>query len=236
MCYAKNGQVIGLGAGQQSRIHCTRLAGDKADNWWFRQHPKIFEFKWKKGTKRPDKSNAIDLFVSGQIPDKDANGGMERELYESVFEEVPQELTAEERKEWRKQLTDVAVSSDAFVSSPIFYAPVIRERSGANACSSSRSSTMFSVPLRLVRSILPPLVDRLMIRPSMMRRRSAGLYLLSRRLGSSTIKCLGIYALDCLGLFGFHRYNKSSFLATRNFVRPIVWLPWIRLNQTSSMW
>ncbi|TGZ83105.1 bifunctional purine biosynthesis protein ADE17 [Ascodesmis nigricans] len=114
VCYAKNGQVIGLGAGQQSRIHCTRLAGDKADNWWFRQHPKIFEFKWKKGTKRPDKSNAIDLYVSGQVPEKDQNGGMERELYESVFEEVPQELTPEERKEWRSKLTDVAVSSDAF--------------------------------------------------------------------------------------------------------------------------
>ncbi|KAI5795193.1 cytidine deaminase-like protein [Geopyxis carbonaria] len=112
VCYAKNGQVVGLGAGQQSRIHCTRLAGDKADNWWFRQHPKIFEFKWKKGTKRPDKSNAIDLFVSGQVPDKDA--GMERELYESVFEEVPVELTAEEKKEWKNKFSDVAISSDAF--------------------------------------------------------------------------------------------------------------------------
>jgi phosphoribosylaminoimidazolecarboxamide formyltransferase/IMP cyclohydrolase len=115
VCYAKNGQVIGLGAGQQSRIHCTRLAGDKADNWWFRQHPKIFEFKWKKGTKRPDKSNAIDLYVSGQVPEK-VEGNMERELYESVFEEVPEELTAEEKKAWKKQLTDVVVSSDAFVS------------------------------------------------------------------------------------------------------------------------
>jgi len=113
VCYAKNGQVIGLGAGQQSRIHCTRLAGDKADNWWFRQHPKIFEFKWKKGTKRPDKSNAIDLYVSGLVPEKE-EGNMERELYERIFEEVPGELTAEERKAWRKQLTDVVVSSDAF--------------------------------------------------------------------------------------------------------------------------
>lgn len=113
VCYAKNGQVIGLGAGQQSRIHCTRLAGDKTDNWWLRQHPKIFEFKWKKGTKRPDKSNAIDLYVSGQAPEKEERN-MERELYESVFEEVPKELTPEEKKAWKKHLTDVVVSSDAF--------------------------------------------------------------------------------------------------------------------------
>jgi len=112
VCYAKNGQVIGLGAGQQSRIHCTRLAGDKADNWWFRQHPKISQFKWKKGTKRPDKSNAIDLYVSGIVPKKDA--GMERDMYEAVFEEVPEELTEAEREEWRSKLTEVAVSSDAF--------------------------------------------------------------------------------------------------------------------------
>ena len=77
VCYAKNGQVVGLGAGQQSRIHCTRLAGDKADNWWLRQHPNIFAFKWKKGVKRPEKSNAIDLYVSGQVPEK-VEGSMER--------------------------------------------------------------------------------------------------------------------------------------------------------------
>jgi phosphoribosylaminoimidazolecarboxamide formyltransferase/IMP cyclohydrolase len=120
VCYAKNGQVIGLGAGQQSRIHCTRLAGDKTDNWWLRQHPKIFEFKWKKGTKRPDKSNAIDLYVSGQAPEKEERN-MERELYESVFEEVPKELTPEEKKAWKKHLTDVVVSSDAFVSYFFFF-------------------------------------------------------------------------------------------------------------------
>jgi phosphoribosylaminoimidazolecarboxamide formyltransferase/IMP cyclohydrolase len=66
VCYAKNGMVIGLGAGQQSRIHCTRLAGDKADNWWLRHHPRVLAFDFKKGTKRADKSNAIDLFVSNQ--------------------------------------------------------------------------------------------------------------------------------------------------------------------------
>ncbi|KAF8467668.1 cytidine deaminase-like protein [Kalaharituber pfeilii] len=111
ICYAKSGQVIGLGAGQQSRIHCTRLAGDKADNWWLRQHPRVLELKFKKGTKRPDKSNAIDLFVSGQVPRED---GLEKEMYESVFEEVPVELTYEEKRDWLNKLEDVAVSSDAF--------------------------------------------------------------------------------------------------------------------------
>lgn len=113
VCYAKNGQVIGLGAGQQSRIHCTRLAGDKADNWWFRFHPKILGIKWKKGTKRPDKSNAIDLLCSGELP----KSGPERDLFESSFEEVPAAFTEAERDEWSAKLGDVAVSSDAFVSS-----------------------------------------------------------------------------------------------------------------------
>lgn len=112
VCYAVNGQVVGLGAGQQSRIHCTRLAGDKADNWWMRFHERVLGIKWKKGTKRPDKSNAIDLLVSGQLP-KD---GPEREAFEAVFEEVPAAFTAEERDAWMKQLKDVCVSSDAFVS------------------------------------------------------------------------------------------------------------------------
>ncbi|KAK8872900.1 AICARFT/IMPCHase bienzyme [Apiospora arundinis] len=110
VCYAKNGQVIGLGAGQQSRIHCTRLAGDKADNWWFRFHPKILGIKWKKGTKRPDKSNAIDLLCSGELP----KSGPERDLFESVFEEIPAAFTEAERDEWSAQLGEVAVSSDAF--------------------------------------------------------------------------------------------------------------------------
>lgn len=112
VCYAKNGMVIGLGAGQQSRIHCTRLAGDKADNWWLRQHPRVLGFKWAKGTKRPDKSNAIDLFVSNQIPES----GPERDDYISKFAEgeVPEPLTAAERREWIGKLSDVALSSDAF--------------------------------------------------------------------------------------------------------------------------
>jgi len=118
VCYALNGQIIGLGAGQQSRIHCTRLAGDKADNWWLRFNPRVLGIKWKKGTKRPDKSNAIDLLVSGQLP-KD---GPEREGYEGFFEEVPQAFTAEEREEWLGKLSEVAVSSDAFVRLHLYVA------------------------------------------------------------------------------------------------------------------
>lgn len=114
VCYAKNGMVIGLGAGQQSRIHCTRLAGDKADNWWFRQHPKVLGFKWNKGVKRPDKSNAIDLFVTGQIPKVEP----EKSEYESKFATLPEPLTEEEREEWLGKLTDVALSSDAFFPFP----------------------------------------------------------------------------------------------------------------------
>lgn len=116
VCYAKDGQVIGLGAGQQSRIHCTRLAGDKADNWWLRFHPRVLGIKWKKGTKRPDKSNAIDLLVSGELP----KSGPEREAFEAVFEEVPAAFSEEERGDWLSKLGDVAVSSDAFVSDPLF--------------------------------------------------------------------------------------------------------------------
>ncbi len=110
VCYAKNGMVIGLGAGQQSRIHCTRLAGDKADNWWLRQHPRVLGFKWAKGTKRPDKSNAIDLFVTNQIPTTEP----EKSDYENKFVEIPTPLTSEERQEWLNKLDNVALSSDAF--------------------------------------------------------------------------------------------------------------------------
>ena len=110
VCYARRGQVVGLGAGQQSRIHCTRLAGDKADNWWMRFHPRARGLKWKKGVKRPEKSNAIDLLCSGQVPPD----GVEREAFDANFEEVPAPFSEEERKEWLATLTDVAVSSDAF--------------------------------------------------------------------------------------------------------------------------
>jgi phosphoribosylaminoimidazolecarboxamide formyltransferase/IMP cyclohydrolase len=114
VCYAARGQVVGLGAGQQSRIHCTRLAGDKADNWWLRFHPRVLAIKWKQGTKRPSKSNAIDLLVSGELP----KGGAEREDFEAVFDEVPVAFTEAEKEEWMGKLTDVVVSSDAFVSHP----------------------------------------------------------------------------------------------------------------------
>ncbi|EIE91822.1 hypothetical protein G6F46_007095 [Rhizopus delemar] len=109
VCYAKNGMVIGLGAGQQSRIHCTRLAGDKADNWWLRHHPKVLAFDFKKGTKRADKSNAIDLYVTNQTGE-----GIEREAWEANFNVIPELLTAEERKEWMSKLENTVVSSDAF--------------------------------------------------------------------------------------------------------------------------
>lgn len=117
VCYALNGQVIGLGAGQQSRIHCTRLAGDKADNWWMRFHDRVINIKWKQGTKRADKSNAIDLLCSGQTPRNDA----EKVEYERVFEEVPAPFTQEEREAWLQKLGEVAVSSDAFVSFFFFF-------------------------------------------------------------------------------------------------------------------
>ncbi|KAF2660254.1 AICARFT/IMPCHase bienzyme [Lophiostoma macrostomum CBS 122681] len=112
VCYALNGQIIGLGAGQQSRIHCTRLAGDKADNWWMRFHERALSLKWKKGTKRASKSNAIDLLCSGLVPRE----GIERADFEAHFEEgqVPQVFTHEERALWLAKLQGVAVSSDAF--------------------------------------------------------------------------------------------------------------------------
>ncbi|XP_057668488.1 bifunctional purine biosynthesis protein ATIC [Diorhabda carinulata] len=109
VCYAKDGQVIGIGAGQQSRIHCTRLAGDKADNWWLRQHPKVLNMKFKKSVKRADISNAIDNFVNGTVG-KD----MDRATFEAMYDEVPIELTPTERHTWLSNLTGVVVASDAF--------------------------------------------------------------------------------------------------------------------------
>jgi phosphoribosylaminoimidazolecarboxamide formyltransferase/IMP cyclohydrolase len=106
--YALNGQVIGLGAGQQSRIHCTRLAGDKADNWWLRQHPRVLSFQFKDEVKRAVRNNAIDLFVLDEV------GETERPSWEALFEIVPPPLTYAERREWLNQLEEVAASSDAF--------------------------------------------------------------------------------------------------------------------------
>ncbi|XP_023616787.1 bifunctional purine biosynthesis protein PURH isoform X3 [Myotis lucifugus] len=109
VCYAKNGQVIGIGAGQQSRIHCTRLAGDKANFWWLRHHPRVLSMKFKTGVKRAEISNAIDQYVTGTI-------GEDEDLvkWKALFEEVPELLTEAEKKEWVDKLSEVSVSSDAF--------------------------------------------------------------------------------------------------------------------------
>lgn len=109
VCYAKNGQVIGIGAGQQSRIHCTRLAGDKANNWWLRQHPRVLSLEFKKGVKRADISNAIDNFVNGTV-----GLDMPKEQFAAMFDKVPSPLNDAEKKEWIQKLTGVSLGSDAF--------------------------------------------------------------------------------------------------------------------------
>uniref|UniRef100_A0A8C2I138 Bifunctional purine biosynthesis protein ATIC n=1 Tax=Cyprinus carpio TaxID=7962 RepID=A0A8C2I138_CYPCA len=109
VCYAKDGQVIGIGAGQQSRIHCTRLAGDKADNWWLRHHPRVLNMKFHSGIKRAEMANAIDQYVSGTIGE-----GPDKEVWKSLFEEVPETLSEVEKKSWISSLQAVALSSDAF--------------------------------------------------------------------------------------------------------------------------
>jgi phosphoribosylaminoimidazolecarboxamide formyltransferase/IMP cyclohydrolase len=108
VCYALNGQVIGLGAGQQSRIHCTRLAGHKVDLWWLRQHPRVLDLRFKSGVRRADKNNAIDLFLIDEM------SAAERAEWESAFEQLPTFFTAAERAQWLAQLDEVALSSDAF--------------------------------------------------------------------------------------------------------------------------
>lgn len=109
VCYARDGQVIGIGAGQQSRIHCTRLAGDKADNWWLRQHPSVINMKFKKRVKRAEISNAIDNYVNGTVG-KD----MTETMWAAMYETVPSLLTDEDRAEWKGKLSGVALGSDAF--------------------------------------------------------------------------------------------------------------------------
>ncbi|KAF2364917.1 AICARFT/IMPCHase bienzyme [Trinorchestia longiramus] len=105
VCYAYRGQVLGLGAGQQSRIHCTRLAGDKTDNWWLRHHPKVLTLAFKTGVKRAEKANLIDNFV---------NGYADSAMMKLFLEAVPEPLTANERQEWLGRLQGVALASDAF--------------------------------------------------------------------------------------------------------------------------
>jgi phosphoribosylaminoimidazolecarboxamide formyltransferase/IMP cyclohydrolase len=109
VCYTKDGQVVGIGAGQQSRIHCTRLAGDKANNWWLRHHPRVTSMVFKKGVKRAEQSNAIDLYVNGTV-----GQDVDKASWEAMFENPPQLLSEDERKAWISQLRGVALSSDAF--------------------------------------------------------------------------------------------------------------------------
>ncbi|PWJ47403.1 phosphoribosylaminoimidazolecarboxamide formyltransferase [Faecalicatena contorta] len=109
VCYVKGGQAIGIGAGQQSRIHCTRLAGQKADNWWLRQYPKVLELKFKEGIGRADRDNAIDLYIGEEYMDVLADG-----VWENIFEKKPEAFTREEKRAWLDEMTDVALGSDAF--------------------------------------------------------------------------------------------------------------------------
>ena len=109
VCYVKDGQAIGVGAGQQSRIHCTRLAGGKADNWLLRQHPKVLALPFLPGIRRPDRDNAIDVYISDEYEDVLAEG-----VWQNTFTERPQVLTVEEKKAWIARQTGVSVGSDAF--------------------------------------------------------------------------------------------------------------------------
>ena len=109
VCYAQGGQLIGVGAGQQSRIHCTRLAGSKADNWYLRRHPKVLALPFVDGIRRPDRDNAIDVYISDECDDVLADGAWQR-----VFKERPEPLTVQERKDWVARQSGVTVGSDAF--------------------------------------------------------------------------------------------------------------------------
>ena len=109
VCYVKDGQAIGIGAGQQSRIHCTRLAGNKADIWWLRQSPKVMDLPFKKDIRRADRDNTIDVYISDDYEDVLADG-----TWQMFFTEKPEPMTREEKKAWIAKNTDVALGSDAF--------------------------------------------------------------------------------------------------------------------------
>ncbi len=109
VCYAKDGQAIGVGAGQQSRIHCTRLAGNKADIWYLRQHPKVLGLKFVDNIRRPDRDNTIDVYISDDHEDVLAEG-----VWQQFFKEKPEVLTREEKREWLKTYKGVSIGSDAF--------------------------------------------------------------------------------------------------------------------------
>ena len=109
VCYVQDGQTIGVGAGQQSRIHCTRLAGQKADNWYLRRHPKVLALSFVDGIRRPDRDNAIDVYLSDECDDVLADGA-----WQHIFKERPEALTGEEKRAWLAQQRGVTVGSDAF--------------------------------------------------------------------------------------------------------------------------
>ena len=109
VCYVKDGQAIGIGAGQQSRIHCTRLAGNKADIWWLRQHEKVLNLPFKEGIRRADRDNAIDVYISEDYEDVIGD-----DVWQATFTEQPAPLTREEKRAWLDKLTGVALGSDAF--------------------------------------------------------------------------------------------------------------------------
>ena len=109
VCYAKDGQVIGVGAGQQSRIHCTRLAGNKADIWYLRRHPKVLGLAFRPDIRRPDRDNTIDVYISDDWTDVLADG-----IWEQFFEAKPEPLTREEKRAWLDGLDGVSLGSDAF--------------------------------------------------------------------------------------------------------------------------
>ena len=110
VCYVKDGQAIGIGAGQQSRIHCTRLAGNKADIWWLRQHPKVMSLPFKEGIRRADRDNTIDVYISEDEHDDVLRDG----AWQQFFTEQPAVLTKEEKRAWLDQMSGVALGSDAF--------------------------------------------------------------------------------------------------------------------------
>ena len=109
VCYVKNGQAIGVGAGQQSRVHCTRLAGNKADNWWLRQNPKVLELPFRDDIKRAERDNAIDVYISDEYEDVTADGN-----WQKVFTRQPEIFSHEEKKAWIATQSGLTVGSDAF--------------------------------------------------------------------------------------------------------------------------
>ena len=109
VCFVKDGQAIGIGAGQQSRIHCTRLAGTKADNWWLRQSPQVMNLPFVDSIRRADRDNAIDLYIGDDYMDVLAD-----DAWPAIFKEKPEVFSREAKREWLDKMTDVALGSDAF--------------------------------------------------------------------------------------------------------------------------